>query len=312
MKIGVQTGDVIKDFGIEEGYRMIKAAGFECLDFNLDHALDAKTLGSGTYKGHSVIEGGVGAVIAQYAAELDTIRRNGLEITQMHAPFPSYVSGKPETLDYMIEIYKTSIEFCNVIGVKNLVIHGISLHVDDKIDTQDAVDELNMKLYTSLIPTLRACNVTVCLENLFSWYTDKKGYKTLYSGHCANPYEAVAEIDMLNEVAGKECFGLCLDTGHLNLMKIPFKKYVQILGRRIKCLHVHDNDGTTDQHLAPYTGSVRWDDFCEALAEIGYDGDLSFETYKQTSVNTIDSDLVSPWLDLIAATGRVFRNKIIK
>ena len=60
-------------------------------------------------------------------------------------------------------------------------------------------------------------------------------------------------IDRYNSIAGKECFGLCLDMGHLNLLNLDMSWYIPILGKRITALHVHDNDGMVDrQHREVY------------------------------------------------------------
>ena len=312
MRISMQNGDLRRDYDADRCYRWIKEAGFESLDFNLDHVMECKRLGEGNYRGSSPIEEGISALQLYFAKDLAAIEKYGLSITQVHAPFPSYASGDPDSLDYMIEAFKTSIRFTEMIGAKNLIIHGISLHVNNTNETQDKIDELNFKLYSSLIPTLRECNVTVCLENLFTVYKDGKGRRTIYAGHCSDPYDAVAEIDLLNDLAGKECFGLCLDTGHLNLVKIPVKKYIGILGNRIKCLHVHDNSGYDDDHLAPYTGSVRWEDYVSALREVGYSGDISLETFRQVKQSVVPEALVLPWLKLMASIADYFRQEITK
>ena len=39
MKIAVQTGGILDHFGIDEGFRIIKEAGFDAVDFNIDHCL---------------------------------------------------------------------------------------------------------------------------------------------------------------------------------------------------------------------------------------------------------------------------------
>lgn len=311
MRIGIQNADLRRDYDLELCYRLIKEAGFECIDFNLDNVMDGTRLGKGTYRGSSPIEEGVSALQLYFAKDLAAIEKYGLFVTQVHAPFPSYASGDPESLDYMIDVFKTSIRFTEMIGAKNLIIHGISYN-GDNAETQDDIDELNFKLYSSLIPTLRECNVTVCLENLFTRYKNGKGFRTIYAGHCSDPYDAVAEIDMLNDLAGKECFGLCLDTGHLNLVGIPVKKYISILGSRIKCLHVHDNCGLEDDHLSPYTGTVRWQDHITALRDIGYSGDISFETFKQVKSTVVPEPLVLPWLKLMASIADYFRSEITR
>ena len=89
------------------------------------------------------------------------------------------------------------------------------------------------------------------------------------------------------------------------------RTYIPILGKRIKALHIHDNDGRDDLHLAPMTGTINWAVLCECLKQIGYNGDLSFETFMQTRIaHRFDDALLLPWLQLICKTGESFRNKI--
>lgn len=303
MKIGIQSGSSVRELGAERAYKLYAEAGFETIDWNLNSGLSSKQINSLDFAGNA-FEGSVDEVEEYFSAEYAELRKNGLEVTQAHAPFPAYVAGKPESLDYMIEVYKKCILFCDRVGCKNLVIHGITLTRKDRGNTPSTIKALNDRLYTSLIPVLVNTNVTVCLENLFS------GAGGIISGVCSDPYEAVDMIDRYNAIAGKECFGLCLDTGHLNLLKLDVRWYIPILGKRIKALHIHDNDGVTDQHKAPYTGTIVWKDFYNGLREIGFDGDLSFETFHQTSIGEMDEELVAPWLSLIFRIGEHFRNKI--
>lgn len=305
MKISIQTGDIVDVLGFEKGYAEIRRAGFEAIDWNLDHAWK-KSFRTGDYRGYCNFEESLDKVIEMYSEELEIIRKNGLTITQAHAPFPSYTPDCPEIFDYAIENYKRNIEFCDYAGCKNLVIHGISYTFQDKINTPETIKELNHKLYTSLIPTLLKTDVTVCLENLFSGNNG-----VCYQGHCSYPDDAVAEIDGLNFLAGKEVFGFCLDTGHANLLHHDLRVFIPKIGNRLKCLHIHDNNGSSDQHLAPMTGTVDWNRFCSALKEIGYDLDLSFETFHQTNIAyELGEEAMFAWIKLIFETGNIFRKKI--
>lgn len=55
----------------------------------------------------------------------------------------------------------------------------------------------------------------------------------------------------------------CLDTGHVNCFsRLSIGRWYDALGERIVALHLHDNDGLSDDHLPPGAGTV---DF-EALA----------------------------------------------
>ncbi len=306
MKLCVQSGTVVFDYGYEKGYSMFREAGFEAIDWNIDSYWNSKAIRAGDTTKDCIYDRPIEEVIAFFADEVAIMKKNGLVISQAHAPFPAYVIGKPEVLDYTIGIYKKCIELCAHYGCKNLVVHGISLAHNDSINTVSDINALNMKLYESLIPTLlKVKTVTVCLENLFT----AKG-RHFMEGTCSDPHQAVAYIDALNAKAGAEVFGFCLDTGHINLLQKDMRTYVPVLGKRIKALHIHDNDGLADSHLAPYTGTIDWRAFCAVLRDIGYDGDLDFETFAQTKKERLDAELVPAYLTLIAECGKHFRNKI--
>jgi len=306
MKIGVQSGGIIEFIGAQKTYAAIRQAGFEVIDWQLDHALTGDVIRTLSYQGKCIFEKPLEEVIAYYTPELEIIRENGLTISQAHAPFPAYLTGHPELLDYMIGIYERMIELCDYAGCPRVVIHGISLSQAEKKDDQAMVDKLNWKLYSALIPVLQRTNVVVCLENLCSW---TGGIAT--EGVCHDPHDAARMIDKLNAAAGKNAFGLCLDIGHLQLVAKDIRKFAPILGQRIVCLHIHDNNARTDQHLAPFAGTTNWKNVCAALKESGYAGDLCFETFRQAQNPLLfDEKLLLPWLELICQTGEAFRKRI--
>ena len=306
MKICIQTGGIVDELGFEAGYAALAKAGFEAIDWTLDNSVSMKNINDGKIEGNCIFLEDIDKVMAHYEEELSYIRKYGFEISQAHAPFPCHVPGKPFVLDQMIEIYKKMIIFCDRIGCKNLIIHGYTFTKASVNETAEGMDSVNDKLYTSLIPTLRECDVTICLENLFSGWGS-----SLIAGVCGDPREAVEMIDVYNRLAGKECFGFCLDTGHMNLLKYDARRFVPVLGSRLKALHIHDNSGTIDEHKAPFTGIIDWNVFCRELRAAGYAGDLSFETFNQVRPSVVGRDLTQPWLDLIAAIGRSFRDRII-
>ncbi|MBR2353580.1 MAG: sugar phosphate isomerase/epimerase [Clostridia bacterium] len=306
MKLSVQNGNLNAQFGHEQAYRMIREAGFDAIDWNLDHALTKAMLASATeLRNLCIFEKELPEIHAYYAEELEIIRKNGLTFAQCHAPFPPYLPGRPDVLEYSIGIYRRLIEFCQEIGCFKVVIHGITKTLDNKVDSQEDIDRMNRHMYESLIDTLKKTDVTVCLENLFCSYNDVR-----YMGVCSDPHEAAEEIDRLNALAGKTCFGLCLDTGHLQLGHMRFHRFIPILGKRIVALHIHDNDAIHDRHMAPYTGTILWDEFYEELRKIGYDQDLSFETFRQVDRSVIAPELAPVFLKLIADVGAFFRKKI--
>ena len=58
---------------------------------------------------------------------------------------------------------------------------------------------------------------------------------------------------------------VCLDTGHINAFsRLPVGRWWHVLGGKVIALHLHDNDGCSDDHLPPGAGIF---DF-SALVEI--------------------------------------------
>jgi len=315
MKIATQSYSTTQRFDMDTAYKMIKEAGFEAIDWGLDlqwengklrHCFNRESLESGkSIKQDCIFDEDIETIIAHYQPEIDVIKKYGLTITQAHGLFPSYAVANPDFLDYAIELHKKTLLLCQYAGCPRVVIHGISRRMHETDITDDDVKTLNYKLYTALIPTAKQTGVTVLLENLFATTNNRR-----YAGVCSNPYDAIEYIDTLNQMAKEECFGLCFDVGHLNIIHGSLVDYVKKLGTRIKALHIHDNDMNDDEHLAPYSGSVRWMDFYMALKEIGYTGDLSFETFRQTSPKICEEEMVPPSLEFIYKCGDFFRRKI--
>ena len=94
------------------------------------------------------------------------------------------------------------------------------------------------------------------------------------------------------------------------------KNFILTLGNRLTCLHIHDNNGKNDLHLMPYTNAdtwegklvTDWNGMLEGLKEIGYKGNISFESYM--SFNHFPAEVHPEALKLLSAIGRHFKNKI--
>jgi sugar phosphate isomerase/epimerase len=72
--------------------------------------------------------------------------------------------------------------------------------------------------------------------------------------------------------------GVCWDTGHANLSDgIDQAESIRRLGAWLKCLHVYDNHGVTDEHILPMMGTIEWRSIMAALREINYEGYYTLE-----------------------------------
>ena len=80
------------------------------------------------------------------------------------------------------------------------------------------------------------------------------------------------------------------------------------LGDKVKALHIHDNRFKADDHTLPYLGEIDWDTVTDALGQIGYAGDF---TYEVTGYLTrFDDELVEKALALQVAVGRRLIEKV--
>jgi len=60
---------------------------------------------------------------------------------------------------------------------------------------------------------------------------------------------------------------VCIDTGHLNTFsKLSIDYWWKRLGERVIAMHLHDNDGVSDDHLPPGTGTFDFSRLGELLA----------------------------------------------
>ena len=195
---------------------------------------------------------------------------------------------------------------CQYIGCPALIVHPI------KDDDPDKQWEQNLAMYRRLIPAGKKYGVKICLENL----NGRQGDHAI-GWVCADGEEVCRYLDLLNEEAGEEVFGFCLDIGHANMASRNIRRFIRTLGHRLTCLHIHDNDGVWDLHQFPYTSksgqnrsvpNLDWEGFLAGLRDIGYQGDLNFETFGALLV--LPRPLFEPALRYLGAIGKYFREQI--
>ena len=119
-------------------------------------------------------------------------------------------------------------------------------------------------------------------NDVWGWLTDSIGACADEAGRadlkfCLEPRvgEIVSNTDALLRLmddVDNDNFGAVLDTGHQHAQKEILPLSVEKLGGRIFYLHVADNDGQTNQHLALGRGTVDWDGVFTALKKHGFSG----------------------------------------
>ncbi|MCE5199455.1 sugar phosphate isomerase/epimerase [bacterium] len=105
----------------------------------------------------------------------------------------------------------------------------------------------------ALLPVSRELGVRIALEN----------------GCFEAIRSAFAEYD-------PQFVGLCYDCGHGNMDQNGLDKMEAVKDRLI-AVHLHDNDGKSDQHKLLFTGSVDWSRLATIIAESSYSKCASME-----------------------------------
>ena len=264
MKIGI-TADSYTFYGIREGSKKAKSHGFECFDFGgfIHTETEFFRLPEADFK-------------AELDRQRDIVESEGLIFWQAHAPWccperDLTSEGRREQL----ECYRKAVRGTGYLGAPNFVIHAIMPFGLNSPENPELMKEINAEFMTRLAKEARDYGVKhINVENL--------PFPALPINHT---YQCLEFAKRMNEETGSDMFKVCLDTGHSNFCGERPADAVRLIGHDyLGALHVHDNNGKADQHMTPGNGSIDWDDFSDALAEIGFEGCLSFETSVHGSV----------------------------
>jgi len=194
----------------------------------------------------------------------------------------------------------------SVLGVPWVVVHPVKMC---KIHGKEREIAYNIDFFKSITPLLKKSGVGLCVENLYEGVGGR-----IIEGPCADPEEAIHYVDTMNRFAGEELFGICLDTGHLQLTKRNPEDYIRSVGNRIKILHLHENDGIGDLHQMPFSfgrqsnSGLNWKEIARSLKAVGFDGVLSFETHP--CMRSFPDELLLPALETIYAIGDYLRSEM--
>lgn len=304
-KISVQSTGIVRD-DPEKGFSMLAAAGIEAVDFDLFSYHNPKKMAAGE---PGFYDQSIEQLQAFFKPYRDSARRHGIAFGQAHAPYPPNPPGAP-VLQQSIGIINKCIALCAFLDCPHLVVHPANMAW---FTDREREREANLRFYEALIPAAKQHRVGICLENMFRSVNSR-----VCEAVCSDPYQAADFIDALNSLAGETLFSFCFDVGHANLLKKDSLHFLQVLGPRVQALHIHENNGTYDMHLLPFTQGVDWtkcnaldwERFLHGLHEIRYTGNINFEIH---NVWCLLPEAIHPAaLALVKAIGDYMKNKILE
>ena len=199
----------------------------------------------------------------------------GLVANQAHSPWRHPAQDfTAEQRAERLEAFKKSIRGCAYLGVTDFVMHCIMPFGTNSADHPELMRDMNAEFMAALAEESKKYgNIRINLENL--------PFPTLPLNH---PDQIVEHVKRMNREVSGDLFRVCIDTGHCNYCKYNAADSVRLAGNLLGTLHVHDNDSTRDAHATPGNGNIDWDDFSNALQEVGFDKVLSFETHVSNDI----------------------------
>lgn len=208
-----------------------------------------------------------------------------VEFVQSHSPMGTPII-KDNNYRNFIEATNKCIEACAKLGIKNIVVHsgyekGISIEENF---------QRNKEFYYELLPTAEKCGVNILTENFNKMWSPEIYW-------IDNAKDLRALIDFVDH----PLFHCCWDAGHGNLQEMPQHEELKILGKDVYAIHVQDNLGDDDYHMAPYFGTLNLDSLINGLFDIGYNGYFTFEAgamlcpaYRKRKYDKVTRLLVPP------------------
>jgi len=175
----------------------------------------------------------------------------GLEVENFHLPY-NHAHFLWEDNEESKEVVKSTIEGIN--DCKRFGVEGVVIHVENDrlmhLNEKAGIDNLKR-----VIETADKNGVIVAIENTKQNHIVEKVLESI-----DNPW-----------------LKLCYDASHDWLSGGSQGNIIDRFGHRLEYLHLSDNDLIEDRHWIPGDGKISWSKLMNALHEVSYHGNISFE-----------------------------------
>ena len=247
MKLATTTGDFFSYTNDQaEALRHIRAAGFKYADYSFEC----------DYTSHSgIFSDGYSSHVEKIKAVMD---EEGITLVQAHAPMGSPLDPSGDLLSATL----LCVDACGAWGIPNIVVHSGY----EKGLSREETLEKNKEFFLPILRRAEKYGVNVLVENF-----NKMGDEGIY--WIDNAPDLLAIIEYVDH----PLFHAVWDVGHANMQSMPEDEALRMLSSHVKALHIQDNNGDRDSHLAPFLGTLNMDSVMCGLSDIGYDGYFTFE-----------------------------------
>jgi len=202
----------------------------------------------------------------------ESLKKNGINAISAHMPIYKYRLDDPgerklltlslcdpvdSEREFAISELLSAIEACGKLGIRNLVVHTGLLGPEN---SEDKTREIEVCVGSLKIPIERAGELGINLS-------------------IENGTAPGVTVGMLHKVIrriSRGNLGICVDVGHSNLYGKPGEDVKNAMPR-LNSLHLHDNNGRSDQHYMPGEGIVDFKQIISLLSEAKFAGIITME-----------------------------------
>lgn len=175
-----------------------------------------------------------------------------------------------------------SLEITSLLGAKKAVLHPSVISGLGRYSLM-AARKLAMESLEIIVEKSNELNIELCFENMYPAYLfcfEPDHFKEIFKRH-------------------KE-LKLTLDTGHAH-MNDPggnrLRNFIKKWPDKIAHIHVSDNSGRYDEHLAVGEGNINFKQFFRNLNSAGYDGTCTLEIFTDHTSDLLKSrEHIIEWL----------------
>lgn len=200
----------------------------------------------------------------------DQSAKGGLKISVSMAPYLNYSTKRDDLNNLLERLTQESVMVSAQAHCRYLIVRPLTAGIGNA-----DLREVNRAYYLRLAERAKKYDIQLLLENQCR---NHNGH--LIRGFCADGRQAAQWVDTLNEAAGEERFGFCMDVGACNLCGQNIYDFVLSLEGRMKAVILRDCDGSSDSALLPFTSVAQgqsqtdWLNLIRGLREIAFDGEL--------------------------------------
>lgn len=209
----------------------------------------------------------------------------GLKLLDLHASAGIEKNwGSPLEYERLagVELINNRIAMAATLGSDVIVLHVA--HIPHKQFAEPAMAAMHRSL-DEIAPFATRHGVRIALENMANdWFE---------------------YIDPLLRDYPSTLLGICYDSGHGNIGGRGLD-FLQSRRQRLLALHLHDNDGQTDEHKIIFTGTVDWQRLATIIADSSYTKGVSSESCIHNTKLTSESE----FLALALAAGQKLQRMI--